>query len=152
MKPWARRVHRAVRTVLIVASIVSTYRALGWTYRTYSPSGKRIVALARAEALFQEGLDALHVQGDKRKALDAWSQELAISRTLPGSEDEQAGCLTRIGDILLDFGRDAEALEKYEQALDLYQQIRYSEIDQAQCRRMISDLRARADTSKRDQI
>ena len=144
MRPRTRRLRTALRAALAVAAIVSTCRALGWSYRTFCPSGKRDVALARADALFHEGLDALHVRGDWHKALDAWSDEHDICRALPGTEDEQAGCSSRLGDVLLELGRDAEAIDKYEQALELYKKTRYSEIDQAQCRKKIAEIRARA--------
>ncbi len=143
MRPPTRRLSNALRAALAVATIVSTYRALGWSYRTFCPGGKRDVALARADALFHEGLDALHARSDRRGAFQAWSDELDICRALAGTEAEQAGCSTRLGDILIEVGRDAEALDKYEQALDLYKKIMYSGIDQARCRQTIAEIRAR---------
>jgi tetratricopeptide (TPR) repeat protein len=137
---------------LAVATIVSTYRALCWSYRTLCPAGRRAVAMARSEMLFDEGLEAMHVRGDRHGALRAWSDEIDIYRAHPGAEAEHAGCLTRIGDIMLDLGREAEALERYEQALELYRKTRYSEIDQAWCRQTIARIRARADVWEHDQI
>jgi predicted negative regulator of RcsB-dependent stress response len=142
MRSWARRLCNALRAALVVATIVSTWQALGWSYRNVCPAGRREVAMARSEVLFQEGLDALHVRGDRLGALRAWSDELDIYRAYPGADAEHAGCLERIGDILLDSGRDAEALEKYEQALVFYGRSRYAELDQARCRRKITELRA----------
>ncbi|MHC4990955.1 MAG: hypothetical protein ACYTGC_08230 [Planctomycetota bacterium] len=145
MKNRTRRLRTALRAALVVATIVSTWRALGWSYRNLCPAGRRELAMARSEVLFQEGLEALHVRGDRRGALQAWSSELGIYRAYPGATAEHAGCLERIGDMLLDFGRGAEALEKYEQALTLYGRSRYAEIDQARCRRKVAELRPRVD-------
>ena len=84
MRPRTRRLPNALRVALAVATIVSTYRALCWSYRTLCPAGRRAVAMARSEMLFDEGLEAMHVRGDRHGALRAWSDEIDIYRAHPG--------------------------------------------------------------------
>ena len=98
---------------------------------------------SRADALFDEGVDALHDRGDRIATIEAWTRALEICRAYPDTEADQAGLSTHIADALIELGRDAEALAKYEQALDLYRRTKYTAIDQAFCREKIVELRAR---------
>lgn len=142
MRHLPRRLRAALRTALVIATIVSSYRALGWSYYALCPAGRREADLARTEVLFQEGLEALHVRGDPHATIVAWSQAIRLLRRYPDTEAEQAGCSAHIADVLLELGRGAEALALYERALELYRRTRYTEIDQGRCRKVIAALRA----------
>ena len=142
MRIRPRLLRAPLKMALVVATVITTGRAIGWSYHGLCPAGRKEAALARVDALFEKGLEALHRCGERIATIDAWSKAIALCRPYPGTEADQAGLNTHLADVLIELGRNDEALDRYEQALDLYGRARYTSLDRAYCRRRIAELRA----------
>ena len=71
--------------------------------------------------------------GRHEEALTSYRDALALFRTLPGTQKDQAGCLHSTGITLYGMGRYEEALTAYRDALAAYRTLPGTERQQALC-------------------